>query len=84
MGVRTTSHGISATVGKVGAAVGTFSFPLLQAKFGLPGPMWIAGASCVAGFAITWTLLPEPNGLALEEARTTRRSAAIASAVRKH
>ncbi len=66
--VRTTSHGISATVGKVGAAVGTFSFPLLQAKFGLPGPMWVAGASCIAGFALTWALLPEPNGLDLEEA----------------
>jgi MFS family permease len=68
MKVRTTSHGISATVGKVGAAVGTFSFPLLQAKFGLPGPMWVAGASCIVGFGITWALLPEPNGLELEEA----------------
>lgn len=66
--VRTTSHGISATVGKVGAAVGTFSFPLLQAKFGLPGPMWIAGLSSIVGFALTWALLPEPKGLDLEEA----------------
>ena len=66
--VRTTSHGISATIGKVGAAVGTFSFPLLQAKFGLPGPMWIAGLSCIVGFALTWSLLPEPKGLDLEEA----------------
>jgi MFS transporter, PHS family, inorganic phosphate transporter len=68
MTVRTTSHGISATVGKVGAAVGTFSFPLLQAKFGLPGPMWVAGISSIVGLAITWALLPEPNGLDLEEA----------------
>jgi MFS family permease len=66
--VRTTSHGISATIGKVGAAVGTFSFPLLQARFGLPGPMWVAGVCCLAGFAVTWVLLPEPNGLDLEEA----------------
>jgi MFS family permease len=70
--VRTTSHGISATVGKLGAAVGTFSFPLLQAKFGLPGPMWIAGASCIVGLAITWSLLPEPKGLELEEASRDR------------
>ncbi len=70
--VRTTSHGISATVGKVGAAVGTFTFPLLQAKFGLPGPMWIAGICCVAGFAVTWALLPEPKGLDLEEASRDR------------
>jgi PHS family inorganic phosphate transporter-like MFS transporter len=66
--VRTTSHGISATIGKVGAAVGTFGFPLLQARFGLPGPMWVAGICCIGGFALTWALLPEPNGLDLEEA----------------
>jgi MFS family permease len=70
--VRTTSHGISATVGKVGAAVGTFSFPLLQARFGLPGPMWIAGISCVIGLGLTWALLPEPKGLELEEASRDR------------
>ena len=68
MSVRTTSHGISATIGKVGAAIGTFSFPLLQAKFGLPGPMWVAGICCIGGLAVTWALLPEPNGLDLEEA----------------
>jgi MFS family permease len=70
--VRTTSHGISATVGKVGAAVGTFSFPLLQAHFGLPGPMWIAGVSSLVGLGLTWSLLPEPNGLDLEEASRDR------------
>jgi MFS family permease len=72
LAVRTTSHGISATVGKIGAAVGTFSFPLLQAKFGLPGPMWVAGICCVAGAIVTWALLPEPNGLDLEEASRDR------------
>jgi MFS family permease len=66
--VRTTSHGISATIGKVGAAVGTFSFPLLQAKFGLPGPMWIAAMASVTGLILTYALLPEPKGLDLEEA----------------
>jgi MFS family permease len=70
--VRTTSHGISATIGKIGAAVGTFGFPLLQARFGLPGPMWVAGICCIGGFAVTWLLLPEPNGLDLEEASRDR------------
>ncbi|MGD0471753.1 MAG: MFS transporter, partial [Candidatus Velthaea sp.] len=76
--VRTTSHGISATIGKIGAAVGTFGFPLLQARFGLPGPMWVAGVCCIAGFALTWTLLPEPNGLGLEEASRDRTFSADA------
>jgi MFS transporter, PHS family, inorganic phosphate transporter len=79
MKVRTTSHGISATVGKLGAAVGTFSFPLLQAKFGLPGPMWVAGASCIVGLGITWALLPEPNGLDLEEASHDRSFESVPS-----
>jgi MFS family permease len=70
--VRTTSHGISATVGKAGAAVGTFSFPLLQAHFGLPGPMWVAGACSLVGLGLTWSLLPEPKGLDLEEASRDR------------
>ena len=66
--VRTTSHGISATIGKVGAAVGTFSFPLLQSAYGLPGPMWVAALSSVVGLVLTFKLLPEPKGLDLEEA----------------
>jgi len=66
--VRTTSHGISATVGKAGAAVGTFSFPLLQHAYGLPGPMWVAGVTCLVGLGITSFLLPEPSGLSLEDA----------------
>lgn len=78
--VRTTSHGISATIGKVGAAVGTFGFPLLQARFGLPGPMWVAGTCCIVGFALTWALLPEPNGLDLEEASRDRSFGAEKSA----
>jgi MFS family permease len=66
--VRSTSHGIAATVGKVGAAIGTFSFPLLQAQYGLPGPMWVAGVASILGLIVTLTLLPEPNGLDLEAA----------------
>ncbi len=66
--VRTTSHGIAATVGKVGAAVGTFSFPLLQAAYKLPGPMWVAAIASLAGLVITAVLLPEPKGVSLEAA----------------
>lgn len=30
--------------------------------------MWIAGISSIIGLVVTWALLPEPNGLNLEEA----------------
>ena len=66
--IRTTSHGIAATIGKVGAAVGTFSFPLLQSAYGLPGPMWVAAVASAVGLVITWRILPEPNGKDLEDA----------------
>jgi MFS family permease len=70
--VRTTSHGIAATIGKVGAAIGTFCFPLLQSAYGLPGPMWVAAVCSVLGLVITWRVLPEPNGLDLEESSRDR------------
>jgi hypothetical protein len=40
----------------------------LQSAYGLPGPMWVAGASALIGFAVTLWLLPEPKGLDLEAA----------------
>jgi nitrate/nitrite transporter NarK len=76
--IRTTSHGIAATIGKVGAAVGTFSFPLLQSAYGLPGPMWVAATCSVIGAVVTWRVLPEPNGLDLETASRDRAFAPAA------
>ncbi len=66
--VRTTSHGIAATIGKVGAAIGTFSFPLLQSSYGLAGPMIVAAVCSLLGLLVTWRALPEPNGQDLEAA----------------
>jgi hypothetical protein len=34
--------------------------------------MWVAGVCCIVGFGLTWALLPEPNGLDLEEASRER------------
>jgi PHS family inorganic phosphate transporter-like MFS transporter len=78
--VRTTSHGIAATIGKVGAAIGTFSFPLLQSAFGLPGPMIVAAVCSVIGLIVTWRVLPEPNGMDLEDASRDTTFAAPRSA----
>jgi MFS transporter, PHS family, inorganic phosphate transporter len=64
--IRTTSHGIAAGVAKLGAALGAFTFPLLLAKFGLPGLGTAAAVMAIAGWVITKTMLPEPSGQALE------------------
>ncbi len=63
---RTTGHGISAGTGKVGAFIGTFTFPLVLTAFGLSGVMAIAAGTAVLGILVTF-LLPEPSGRTLEE-----------------
>ncbi|HTV73115.1 MAG TPA: MFS transporter, partial [Candidatus Acidoferrales bacterium] len=65
--VRTTSHGITAMSGKIGAFIGTFAFPLLMAHFGLPGAMGTVSAVAVIGLLVTWFMLPEPKGQSLEQ-----------------
>ncbi len=65
--VRTTSHGITAMSGKIGAFIGTFTFPQLMAAYGLGAAMWSVGIVSVIGLLVTWAFLPEPNGKSLEE-----------------
>ena len=64
---RTTGHGISAGTGKVGAFIGTFTFPLVLSTLGLSGVMLIATSTAVMGILVTF-LLPEPSGKTLEDA----------------
>ena len=65
--VRTTAHGIAAAVGKVGAFIGAFVFPILLANFHLPGAMAFAAGISLAGLLLTLFTLPEPNQHTLEE-----------------
>jgi MFS transporter, PHS family, inorganic phosphate transporter len=64
--LRTTGHGFSAGVGKLGAFIGVFLFPLLQTSLGLRGTLLLTAAISGAGFALTF-VLPEPAGRSLEE-----------------
>jgi PHS family inorganic phosphate transporter-like MFS transporter len=64
--MRTTGHGISAGIGKLGAFVGVFLVPVLDKSIGLRGMLLVASASAVAGFLVT-LVLPEPSGRSLEE-----------------
>jgi MFS transporter, PHS family, inorganic phosphate transporter len=64
--MRTTGHGISAGIGKFGAFVGVFLFPLLNSSLGLRGTLLLTAGVAAAGFGLT-LVLPEPAGRSLEE-----------------
>jgi MFS transporter, PHS family, inorganic phosphate transporter len=64
--MRATGHGISAGIGKFGAFIGVFLFPVLQESFGLRGTLTLTAGISVLGFVLTLTL-PEPAGRSLEE-----------------
>ena len=65
--VRTTSHGIAAAAGKLGAFAGTYALTALLPIIGFPRTSAIVAGVCVLGLLVTVTLLPEPKGLSLEE-----------------
>jgi MFS family permease len=64
--MRATGHGISAGIGKLGAFIGVFLFPLLQNSLSLRGTLLLTGGVAVLGFALT-LVLPEPAGRSLED-----------------
>ena len=77
--MRTTGHGISAGIGKLGAFIGVFLFPVLQPSLGLRGTLLLTAGVAVSGFALT-LVLPEPAGRSLEDiaARTPARPRRLA------
>ena len=64
--LRATGHGISAGVGKLGAFIGVFLFPVLQGTLGLRGTLLLTAGISVVGALLT-LVLPEPAGRTLEE-----------------
>ena len=64
--MRATGHGISAGIGKLGAFIGVFLFPLLQSSLGLRGTLLLTGVISLGGLALT-LVLPEPAGLSLDD-----------------
>jgi MFS family permease len=64
--VRATGHGISAGIGKLGAFIGVFLFPVLQHSLGLRGTLLLTAGVSVLGALLT-LVLPEPAGRSLEE-----------------
>jgi MFS family permease len=72
--MRATGHGISAGVGKLGAFIGVFLFPILSDNLGLRGTLLLTAAVAGAGFALT-LVLPEPAGRSLEDMPISTRAA---------
>jgi hypothetical protein len=64
--MRATGHGISAGIGKLGAFIGVFLFPVLESSLGLRGTLLLTAGVAVLGFALTF-VLPEPAGLSLDD-----------------
>jgi PHS family inorganic phosphate transporter-like MFS transporter len=64
--MRATGHGISAGIGKLGAFIGVFLFPVLQTSLGLRGTLLLTAGVSVLGVLVT-LLLPEPSGRSLED-----------------
>ncbi len=65
--VRTTAHGITAAVGKIGGFVGVFTFPFFMHWHGLPAAEGAAAIVSAAGLVMTVLMLPETKGKSLEE-----------------
>ncbi len=63
---RTTGHGIAAGIGKLGAFLGVFLVPALEARIGLRGMLGVAALFSLAGILLT-TLLPEPARQGLDD-----------------
>jgi MFS family permease len=64
--LRATGHGISAGVGKFGAFIGVFLFPVLQDSFGLRATLLLTAGMSALGALLT-SVLREPAGRTLEE-----------------
>ena len=65
--VRTTGHGISAALGKIGGFLGVFTFPFFMHWHGLTASEGAAAIVSVLGLVTTIFLLPETKGKSLEE-----------------
>jgi MFS transporter, PHS family, inorganic phosphate transporter len=64
--MRATGHGISAGIGKLGAFIGVFLFPVLSSSLGLRGTLLLTAGVSVLGMALTF-VLPEPARRSLED-----------------
>ncbi len=66
--VRATALGFATSVSRIGAALGTFLFPIGLARLGVSNVMLIVAGLCLAGWALSVVCAPETRGLSLSAA----------------
>ncbi|HEY0341459.1 MAG TPA: MFS transporter, partial [Steroidobacteraceae bacterium] len=66
--VRATALGFGTAVSRIGAAVGTFLFPIGLARLGVAPLMTIVAAICAIGWLVSVRFAPETRGLSLTAA----------------
>lgn len=64
---RSTGHGFAAGFAKLGAALGTFFFPILLASAGKAVLLGVCAAISLLALAVTWAFRIETKGRALDE-----------------
>jgi PHS family inorganic phosphate transporter-like MFS transporter len=79
--VRATGHGISAGIGKFGAFIGVFLFPVLQRTLGLRGTLLLTAGVAVLGSLLT-LVLPEPARRSLHDVSAECTAAPAATPLR--
>ncbi len=63
---RSTGHGISAGIAKIGAFIGVYLFPIIKTDLGINGALRLSFGMAVIGLLLT-LLIPEPSQKSLEE-----------------
>jgi len=66
--VRATALGFATSVSRIGAAVGTFLFPIGLVRLGASNVMLIVAGICAAGWLLSLSAAPETRGLSLTQA----------------
>jgi MFS transporter, putative metabolite transport protein len=66
--VRATALGFATSVSRIGAAVGTFLFPIGLLRLGVSNLMLVVAGFCFVGWVVSFAFAPETRGLSLAEA----------------
>ncbi|HUZ62747.1 MAG TPA: MFS transporter [Acetobacteraceae bacterium] len=78
--VRTIGQAISVAGGRIGASISAFLFPLVFARIGVVGAIYILAAFSILGAVLTMVLIPETAGRSLEDVNDDAGSAMPAMA----